>query len=154
MQVGFARLIAILAVVGVSLALMRGATAAERESVTISTQKPLGPVPGTFTTSGAFVDSGILVTDSRVVSAIRSPFGVVTHLLLRLEGQQGTFWLRAQVIETVTDDEHIFANAGIWSIVDGTGAYSTLHGTGDMEGTVDDAANLITRVFIGLVHAR
>lgn len=126
----------------------------EPESITITTHKPLGPVPGTFVTSGAFADSGILVTESRVVSALPSPFGVVTHLLLRFDGQQGSFWMRTQIIETVTDDEHIFANDGVWVIVDGTGTYSTLRGTGDMEGTVDDVANLITRTYTGLVHFR
>ena len=54
----------------------------------------------------------------------------------------------------VTDDPNVFANSGVWIIFDGTGAYTDLQGTGDLEGTVDDAANLITRIYAGLVHLR
>lgn len=133
---------------------LRASAAVERENLIISTQKPLGPVPGTFTTSGAFVESGVMVTERRTVSAIPSPFGVVTHLVLLFQGQQGTFRIRTEITETVTDDENIFANSGSWVIVDGTGAYSALRGTGTIEGTVDDTANLITRVFTGLVIIR
>jgi|SRR5688572_29973338 len=136
------------------LARMSASSAVQRETLIISTQKPLGPVPGTFTTSGAFVETGVVVTEQRIVSAIPSPFGVVTHLVLLFEGQQGTFRIRTEIIETVTDDEHIFANNGTWVIVGGTGAYSALRGTGEIEGTVDDEANLITRVFTGLVLNR
>src|SRR5262249_37738022 len=136
----------------VSLVLTCAAAASEKEAITISTLKPLGPALGTFSTIGAFSDFGILVTVDRNVSALPSPFGVVTHLVLRFEGQQGTFTIRTQIKETVTENENIFFNEGSWVIVDGTGAYSTLQGTGDMEGTVNDVANLITRIFTGLVH--
>ncbi|MGB7069590.1 MAG: hypothetical protein WBD22_08855 [Pyrinomonadaceae bacterium] len=122
------------------------------EAITITTHKPFGPVPGTFVTSGAFADSGILVTESRHVSAIPSPWGVVSHFVLRFEGQDGTFWIRTQIRETVTENELIFDQDGRWVIVDGTGAYSTVHGTGDMEGTADHSTNLITRVYTGSVH--
>ena len=44
--------------------------------------------------------------------------------------------------------------AAFGSFFDGTGAYTDLQGTGDLEGTVDDAANLITRIYAGLVHLR
>ena len=92
------------------------------------------------------------MTEQRIVSALPSPFGVVTHLLLRFEGQAGTFTIRTEIIETVTGDPNIFANEGNWVIVDGTGAYATLYGTGEVEGIVDDATNLITRDYTGLVH--
>jgi hypothetical protein len=137
-----------------SLGFSRAALASEQLSIVISTQKPLGPVPGTFSTAGAFVDSGTLITEQRNVSALPSPFGVVTHLVLRFDGAQGSFTMRTQIIETVTDDPNVFANSGVWVIFDGTGAYTHLQGTGDMEGTVDDAANLITRIYAGLVHFR
>ena len=76
----------------------------------------------------------------------------MTHLVLQFDGQQGSFTMRAQIIETVTNDPDVFANTGVWVILNGTGAYADLQGTGDMEGTVDDAANLITRIYTGLVH--
>jgi hypothetical protein len=132
------------------LALMNVA-AARGETLVITTEKPLGPVPGTFSTSGAFVDTGVLITQQRIVSALPAPFGVVTHLVLLFEGQQGTFTIRTEIKETLTGDEHIFANEGTWVFLGGTGAYAALHGTGRMEGTVDDSVNLITRIYTGQV---
>ena len=93
--------------------------AAEHLPLMISTQKAFGPVPGTFSTSGAFADYGTLITEHRTTSAIPSPFGVVTHLVLLFEGQQGTFTLRTQIIETVTNDPNIFADDGVWVIISG-----------------------------------
>jgi len=148
----YLHLLALLAAVIAPLAFTNTAAALERGVLTIHTTKPLGPALGQFSASGAFSDSGVLVTERRIVSALPSPFGVVTHLVLRFEGQFGTFTIEAQIIETVTADPNIFANEGNWAVVDGTGAYATLHGTGDVEGTVDDATNLITRDYVGLVH--
>jgi len=148
----YIRLAALLAALMISLALTNVAAASQREILIINTTKPLGPALGQFSASGAFSDSGVLVTEQRIVSALPSPFGVVTHLLLRFEGQAGTFTIRTEIIETVTGDPNIFANEGNWVIVDGTGAYATLYGTGEVEGIVDDATNLITRDYTGLVH--
>jgi hypothetical protein len=122
------------------------------EALVISTDKPLGPALGTFTTTGAFVESGTLVTLQRIVSALPSPFGVVSHFVLLFEGGQGTFTIRAQIIERDAGDENIFTNEGTWVIVDGTGAYSELRGSGSMEGIVDHDVNNINRVYTGLVH--
>src|SRR5262245_44884889 len=135
-------------------ALAPAAAAGDRAAITIGTEKPLGPALGTFSTFGAFSDSGILVTESRVVSAIRSPFGLVSHLVLNFEGALGTFTIRAQIIETVIDGdvEGVWINEGVWVIVDGTGAYSSLHGGGNVDGTVDHEANLITRIYTGMVQ--
>jgi hypothetical protein len=138
-----------------TLALLPLSTKAEPSvsaAIIIHSEKPLGPALGTFSTTGAFSDSGILVTESRVVSAIPAPFGVISHFKLRFEGTRGTFTIRTQITETVTNDGSIFFNEGVWEIVDGTGDYATLHGTGVIEGTVDDEANLITRIYTGLVR--
>ena len=143
--------ILLLTVAMASLAVTAEAEPPERAAITITTEKPLGPALGTFSTSGAFADSGVLVTESRLVSALPAPFGVVSHFVLRFEGQLGTFTIRAQITETFAADDPIALNTGVWVIVDGPGAYSTLHGTGDMVGTVDDEANLITRIYTGIV---
>jgi hypothetical protein len=148
----YVRFAALLATVIGSLVLPNAATASEREVLIINTTKPLGPALGQFSTSGAFSDSGVLVTEERLVSAVPSPFGVVSHLVLRFEGQYGTFTIRTEIIETVTANPNVFADEGSWVIVDGTGAYATLRGTGVVEGTVDDATNLVTRDYTGLVH--
>lgn len=128
------------------------AIASQSEALVIRTSKALGPVPGPFSTGGAFVDSGVVFTERRSVTALPSPFGVIGHLTLKFEGRHGTYTLRAQVVETLTDDSDVFANEGVWVIAGGTGAYATFRGTGDMEGTVDDGANLILRHYTGLVH--
>src|SRR5207237_7192376 len=52
------RLIAFLAALAASLVLGERAAAVEREVLTIHSTKPLGPVPGQFSTAGAFSDSG------------------------------------------------------------------------------------------------
>ena len=148
------RITARIAALMVSLALAHAAAASQRDVLMISTTKPLGPALGQFATSGAFSDSGVLVTEQRLVSAVPAPFGVVTHLLLRFEGQYGTFTIRTEIIETVTDNPNVFFDEGTWAIVDGTGAYANLYGTGEVEGTVDDSTSLITRDYTGLVHFR
>ena len=150
----YLNLLVILTATLASLPLTTEAEPSVSAAITINSEKPLGPALGTFSTTGAFSDSGILVTESRVVSAIPSPFGVVSHFKLRFEGTLGTFTIRTQITETVTDDGSIFLNEGVWDIVDGTGAYSTLHGTGDIEGTVDDESNLITRIYTGMVRLK
>ena len=148
----YGQLLALLGAVLTSLAFTNTAVALERGIVNIHTTKPLGPTLGQFVASGAFSDAGVLVTERRIVGAVPSPFGVVTDLVLRFEGHNGTFTLQVQIMETVTADPNVFANEGTWAVVDGTRAYATLHGTGEVEGTVDDTANLITRDYIGLVH--
>ena len=122
------------------------------EALIISTDKPLGPAIGTFTTSGAFVEGGTLVTVSRLVSAGPAPFGVVSHFVLLFEGEHGTFTIRTQIIERDAFDENIFTNEGTWVIEDGTGAYATLRGSGTVEGIVDHQLNNIHRVYTGMVH--
>ena len=149
---GFRGAVVVVMIVAASLALTSPVEANERAAIAISAAKPLGPVPGTFSTVGAFSDFGIMSTVSRSVSALPAPFGVVTHLVLRFEGQQGTFTIRTQIKETATENPNIFFNRGVWAVVEGTGAYSTLRGTGDMQGTVDDLLNQINRFFTGLVH--
>ena len=121
-------------------------------TLVIITDKPLGPALGTFTTSGAFVEGGTLVTLARIVSALPAPFGVVSHFVLLFEGDQGTFTIRAQIIERDAGDENIFTNEGTWVLEDGTGAYSELRGSGTVEGIVDHELDNIHRVYSGLVH--
>lgn len=146
------RLALILGLSVLVLTLVPAAQASPPESVTIAASKPLGPVPGTFATSGAISDVGTFITIRRVVSAVPAPTFLVSHLTLLFEGTFGTFTVEAQITETVTADPAILINEGRWVIVDGTGAYATLHGGGEVIGTVNDTLNLITRTFTGVVH--
>jgi hypothetical protein len=126
--------------------------AAPPESATIVAVKPVGPVPGTFTTAGAISDAGTFRTVRRIVSAIPAPTFLISHLTLVFEGAFGTFTVRAQITESLTADPAILLNEGRWVIVDGTGAYAALRGEGEVIGTVDETLNLITRTFRGVVH--
>lgn len=120
-------------------------------AVVITTEKPFGPVPGTFSTTGAFVETGTLLTEQRIVSAVPSPFGVISHITLLFVGLDGTFTIRTQIIESDAGDENTFTQEGTWVVVDGTGAYATLRGNGKIVGTADHNADLITRIYTGLV---
>jgi hypothetical protein len=65
-----------------------------------------------FSTSGAFVESGMVVTAAdRQRAAVSVRRGQPPDAAIR--GQQGTFTIRTQIIETVTEDEHIFANEAL-----------------------------------------
>src|SRR5262245_49072032 len=83
-------LLVIIAAGMAQFALTPAVAAGDRAAITIGTEKPLGPALGTFATFGAFSDSGILVTESRVVSALPSPFGLVSRFVLKLEGALGS----------------------------------------------------------------
>jgi hypothetical protein len=117
--------------------------------VTIQTQKPFGPAPGTFSATGAISGSGAFANVGRTVSAIPAPTFVINHLVQRFEGGPGSFTLRADIKETVTADPLVLAGEGTWVVLDGTGAYATLHGRGTVTGTADDHTGVITRVYIG-----
>ena len=43
-------------------------------------------------------------------------------------------------------------DAGNWVVLDGTGAYEGLHGTGVVTGTSDENQDLIARTYTGTVH--
>ena len=52
----------------------------------------------------------------------------------------------------MTTNPLILTNTGTWTVINGTGAYARLHGTGTVSGTADDTINLITRIYQGSVH--
>ena len=134
-----------------ALPVASAAAASAPTPVTIQTQKPFGPAPGTFSATGAISDSGGFANVGRIVSAIPAPTFVVNHLVQRFEGALGSFTLRAQIKETVTADPLVLTGEGTWAVVDGTGAYATLHGTGTITGTADDHTGVITRIYTGEV---
>ena len=125
------------------------AAASAPTPVTIQTQKPFGPAPGTFSATGAISDSGSFANGGRIVSAIPAPTFVINHLVQRFEGALGSFTLRAQIKETVTANPLVLTGDGTWVVVDGTGAYATMHGTGTITGTADEQTGVITRVYTG-----
>jgi hypothetical protein len=146
------RVLLILGTLVLALAVVPVARASVSGTVTIATTKPLGPFPGTFAASGAISDTGVLRTLNLNFSAIPAPDHVIDHLTLRFEGTRGTFTVKAQIRESVTDNPLVLADTGVWEIIDGTGVYASLHGGGTVVGTVDDAQSLVTRIYSGQVH--
>jgi hypothetical protein len=130
----------------------RNAAAATPQSITIDTTKPRGPFRGTWTASGLLTDGGSFHTVSLTVSAVGAPAFQITHVTYVFEGQHGTFTLEAQITETLTADPSVLTDDGTWLIKSGTGAYATLHGQGNVLGTVDEHQNVITRTYSGMAQ--
>ena len=149
----FRRLLVVFAVIAMALpAFVVSASASSQEPITITTSKPFGPAPGTFSVSGAFADSGQMENLSRIASGFGAPTFSGSHLTILFTGANGTFTIKAQILETVTTNPLILTNTGTWTVINGTGAYARLHGTGTVSGTADDTINLITRIYQGSVH--
>ena len=146
------RITLVLALIVLALPFAPGAAASERRAVTIETEKPFGPSPGTFSATGAISDAGTFVNASFVFGGIGAPNFVSVHAQQRFEGALGTFTLRANIKETETEDPNVLTDEGAWAVVDGTGAYQTLRGGGQVTGTADDNAGVISRTYTGTVH--
>ena len=143
----------VLAVVAVAVpAVTASASASSQLPITIETSKPFGPVPGTFTVSEAFADSGRMENLSRTVSGFGAPTFLGSHLTILFTGVSGTFTIKAQIVETATADLLVLTNKGTWTIIAGTGAYADLQGVGTISGIADHNINLITRIYQGSVH--
>jgi hypothetical protein len=106
------------------------------DAVTIETQKPLGPSPGTFSSTGAISESGTLLNSS-VLGCSNAPDCVTVDLTQRFEGALGTFTLRAAISQKATDDPHVLSDYGGWVLIAGTGVYETPQGRGRVTGTAD-----------------
>jgi len=119
--------------------------------VTIETQKPFGPSPGTFSATGAIPESGTFLNSSVILEDRDAPDSVTVHLTQRFDVALGTFTLRAAITETATADPHVLSDHGSWVLIDGTGIYETLQGRGRVTGTADDNLDLIRRTYIGTV---
>jgi hypothetical protein len=120
--------------------------------VTIETRKPFGPMPGIFSSTGAFAESGTVLNSSLILEHPDGPDFVTVHITQRFDGALGTFTLRAAITETATEDPNVLADDGTWMIIDGTGAYESLQGRGRVIGTADDNLDLISRTYTGTVR--
>ena len=77
----------VLAAGALALPLASPASASQGEAVTIETEKPFGPTPGTFSVSGAFSDSGTF-TNTIVFSGIGAPTFGILHVTSEFEGSR------------------------------------------------------------------
>jgi len=131
------------------------AAADESEAIAIETSKPFGPFPGVFSLSGILEDDGIFFSiRPPVFSASGAPDFQITHVTYEFVGELGTFILRAEIKEAFTADFELAVDTGTWVILDGTGAYETLHGHGDVIGVADESTGIITRSFVGVAHLK
>jgi hypothetical protein len=121
-------------------------------AVTIETQKPFGPSPGIFSSTGAIPESGMFLNSSVIFGDLDACEFVTVHVTQRFDGALGTFTLRAAITETTTEDPNVLTDDGTWVIIDGTGAYETLQGRGRVTGTADDNRDLISRTYSGTVR--
>ena len=124
------------------------------DAVTIETQKPFGPSPGTFSSTGAISESGTFLNSSVILGCVDASDSVTVDVTQRFEGALGTFTLRAAISEVATDDPHVLSDHGSWVVIDGTGVYETLQGRGRVTGTADDSLDLIRRTYNGTVRRR
>jgi hypothetical protein len=124
------------------------------DAVTIETQKPFGPSPGTFASTGAISESGTFVNSSVILGRLDASDSVTVDVTQRFESALGTFTLRAAISQTATEDPHVLSDHGSWVVIDGTGIYTTLQGQGRVTGSADDHLDLIRRTYNGTVRRR
>ena len=122
--------------------------------MTIETQKPFGPSPGTFSSTGAISESGTFRNSSVILGCTDASGSVTVDVTQRFQGALGTFTLRAAISQTATDDPHVLSDHGTWVLIDATGIYETLQGRGRVTGTADDNLDLIRRTYTGTTHRR
>ena len=128
-----------------------GAAASTSESISSNWQVASVPASapyvstgtGTFSASGVFADAGALSL-SLHFAAVPSPTVGVLHSDRTLTGQFGTITLRCNQIASDFSNPTAVPNTGNCTVIDGTGAYSGLHG----HGTITGAGNLATLPFV------
>jgi hypothetical protein len=122
-------------------------------SIRIQTVRERG-APGSFDASGAVSDTGSFTTLAVHVSAAGAPDFLVVHASYRFVGAKGEFTLHVEIKETLTSDPNVLTGVGRWVMQDGTGAYEKGHGSGEIEGVVDENAepDLFLRTYTGSFH--
>lgn len=146
------RIVLFLGLIVLPLPLATAAAASQRDEVTIETQTPFGPSPGTFAATGAMSDAGKFFNSSFAFGGLGAPNFVSVHVTQTFDGTLGTFTLRADVKEIATEDPNVLSDDGTWAVVDSTGAYEALQGQGRVTGTADDNIDVISRTYTGTVR--
>ena len=101
-----------------------------------------------WSSDGAFVDSGVFVDDPGVFAGSSSTY----HVWRVFTGDDGTFVARGDVLVRPTDDPAIFQVSGRWAVVEGTGAYQSLHGAGSIAEVFDTGVGVISGSWSGSVQ--
>lgn len=98
---------------------------------------------GTFTAAGAVADSGT-VTDQAHFAAVPSPVTAVLEQVRTLAGSKGTLTLRCTQSVPPGQPGPVLTNIGNCVVLDATGAYAGLRGSGHLTGTTDFSATPVT----------
>ena len=97
----------------------------------------VGTYSGTFSASGAVTDTGT-VTAQALFGAFPSPVAAVLQTVRTLSGSDGTLTLRCnQRTFPPNQSTTVVANAGSCVVLNATGAYAGLRGSGSLTGTTD-----------------
>jgi hypothetical protein len=143
----------ILALILLTLSWAPSARASQRGAVMITTEKPFGPSPGSFSATGAISDSGTFFNTRIAFGGVGAPNFVSVHVTQEFDGAFGSFTLRADIKETPTaGDPNVATDEGTWAVISGTGAYSAMRGQGQVTGTADENTGVISRTYTGTVH--
>ena len=126
-----------------------GATPSEPVTITVQTvEAATGEASGPFTAAGPICPSGVTYTESRDTSGFERGFGGqirVTKLFVCDDGS-GSFELKLNVAIRFGP----FSDTYNWVVVDGTGAYADLRGTGSGTGT--PAGDVLLDEYAGSMH--
>jgi hypothetical protein len=109
-----------------------------------------GTVVGVWHSTGAVVESGTYVEHYRLTGTGNT----IIHFEKTLVGAEGTLVYAGNgIVISLSPTENGFS-AGGWHIVDGTGAYATLHasGTPGAGGTVDTVTGVVHAFQAGTAH--
>jgi hypothetical protein len=133
-----------------ALTASKAVAAGSPEPITIETHGVFtGPdsTAGTFSMTGAVVDSGTYVDSLRLA-------GATIHVVKTLSGERGTLTLDAQGVVRWTSATTATFFAGQWKVVAATGDYAGLHGGGSpgASGTVNFATGVVDVVHQGFGH--
>ena len=104
----------------------------------------VGTYSGTFSASGTVSDTGTVSAQARF-GAVPSPATGVLQTVRTLSGGNGTLTLRCnQRIFPPNQATTVVSNAGSCAVLEATGAYAGLRGSGSLTGTTDFGATPVT----------
>jgi hypothetical protein len=104
----------------------------------------VGTYSGTFSASGTTSDTGT-VTAQTLFGAVPSPVIGVLQTIRTLSGSNGTLTLRCnQRTFPPNQSTTVVSNTGSCAVLDATGAYAGLRGSGSLTGTTDFGATPLT----------
>jgi hypothetical protein len=109
-----------------------------------STAPFVGIYSGTFSASGTVSDTGTVIAQARF-GALPSPVIGVLQTVRTLSGGNGTLTLRCnQRTFPPNQPTTVVSNTGSCAVLEATGAYAGLRGSGSLTGTTDFGATPVT----------